>query len=115
EQMRWCVTHRERIPSLIWRPMQTLSAVARPLVLLLSVSTETILRALRVRQVKTPAVTVEEIKVLVEQGAEEGVFEATEQELVTNVLNLDQRHVGSVLTPRSTVAYLDVRDSVETN
>jgi len=43
------------------------------------------------------------------------VFEPTEQELVTNVLNLDQRDVGSVLTPRSTVVYLDVRDSVETN
>ncbi len=95
--------------------MQVLSTAARPLVLLLSVSTETIFRVLRVRQVKTPAVTVEEIKVLVEQGAEEGVFEPTEQELVTNVLNLDQRHVGSVLTPRSTVDYLDVRDSVETN
>ena len=112
---RLALTQPERIASLIARPMQTLSAVARPLVLLLTVSTETILRLLRVRQVKTPAVTVEEIKVLLEQGAEEGVFEPTEQELVTNVLNLDQRHVGSVLTPRSTVVYLDVRDAVETN
>lgn len=112
---RLALTHPERIASIIARPMQVLSTAARPLVLLLSVSTETILRVLRVRQVKTPAVTVEEIKVLVEQGAEEGVFEPTEQELVTNVLNLDQRHVGSVLTPRSTVDYLDVRDSVETN
>jgi putative hemolysin len=112
---RLALTHPERIASIIARPMQVLSTAARPLVLLLSVSTETILRVLRVRQVKTPAVTVEEIKVLVEQGAEEGVFEPTEQELVTNVLNLDQRQVGSVLTPRSTVDYLDVRDSVETN
>jgi len=95
--------------------MQILATAGRPLVLLLSVSTEAILRLLRVRQVKQPAVTVEEIKVLVEQGAEEGVFEPTEQELVTNVLNLDQRHVGSVLTPRSDVVYLDVRDSLETN
>ena len=112
---RLALTHPERIAGIIARPMQILSTVAQPLVLLLSVSTETILRVLRVRPVKTPAVTVEEIKVLVEQGAEEGVFEPTEQELVTNVLNLDQRQVGSVLTPRSTVAYLDVRDSVETN
>jgi putative hemolysin len=82
-------------------------------VFLLSLSTDTILRILGVRQVKQPAVTVEEIKVLLEQGAEEGVFEATEHEIVTNVLNLDQRHVGSVLTPRSDVVYLDVRDSVE--
>ena len=112
---RLALTHPETIASLIARPMQILSAAGRPLVLLLSVSTETILRLFRVRQVKPPAVTVEEIKVLVEQGAEEGVFEPTEQELVTNVLNLDQRHVGSVITPRSDVVYLDVRDSIETN
>jgi putative hemolysin len=68
---RLALTHPERIASIIARPMQVLSTAARPLVLLLSVSTETILRMLRVRQVKTPAVTVEEIKVLVEQGAED--------------------------------------------
>ena len=112
---RLALTHPELIASIIARPMQILATAGRPLVLLLSVSTEAILRLLRVRQVKQPAVTVEEIKVLVEQGAEEGVFEPTEQELVTNVLNLDQRHVGSVLTPRSDVVYLDVRDSLETN
>ena len=66
-------------------------------------------------QVKQPAVTVEEIKVLFEQGAEEGVFEPSEHEMMTNVLNLDQRHVGSGLTPRSNVVFLDVRDSLETN
>ena len=112
---RLALTHPELIASIIARPMQVLSTAARPLVLLLTVSTETILRLFRVRQVTSPAVTVEEIKVLFQQGAEEGVFEPTEHELVTNVLNLDQRHVGSVLTPRSNVVYLDVRDSIETN
>ena len=112
---RLALTHPELIASFIARPMQILSTAARPLVLLLTVSTDALLRLFRVRQVKSPAVTVEEIKVLLEQGAEEGVFEPTEHELVTNVLNLDQRHVGSVLTPRSDVVYLDVRDSLETN
>lgn len=112
---RLALTHPERIASIIARPMQILSAAARPLVLLLTVSTEGILRLFRVRQVTSPAITVEEIKVLLEQGTEEGVFEKTEHELVTNVLDLDQRHVGSVLTPRSDIVYLDVRDSAETN
>jgi putative hemolysin len=110
---RLALTHPEKIASVIARPMQILAAAGRPLVFLLSVSTDTILRLLGVRQVKQPAVTVEEIKVLLEQGAEEGVFEATEHEIVTNVLNLDERHVGSVLTPRSDVVYLDIRDPVE--
>jgi putative hemolysin len=110
---RLALTHPETIASLIARPMEILATIGRPIVYFLSVSTDTILRLAGVRQVKLPAVTVEEIKVLLEQGTEEGVFEATEHELVTNVLDLDQRHVGSVLTPRSDVAYLDVRHSIE--
>jgi len=112
---RLALTHPELIASIIARPMQILSTGGRPLVLLLSVSTEAILRLLRVRQVKQPAVTIEEIKVLFEQGAEEGVFEPSEHEMMTNVLNLDERHVGSVLTPRSDIVYLDVRDPIEVN
>src|SRR5688572_10744219 len=104
---RLALTHPEAIAVLIARPMQVLATMTRPLVFFLSVSTDTILRLLRVRQTKLPAVTVEEIKVLLAQGAEEGVFEPTEHELVTNVLNLDDRHVASVITPRSDIVYLD--------
>ena len=112
---RLALTRPELVASVIARPMQVLATAARPLVLLLSVSTDAILQLFRVPQVKQPAVTVEEIKVLFEQGAEEGVFEPSEHEMMTNVLNLDQRHVGSVLTPRSDIVYLDVRDSIEAN
>lgn len=81
----------------------------------LSVSTDTILRLFGVRQVKQPAVTLEEIRVLLEQGADEGAFEGAEHEMVANVLNLDDRHVGTVLTPRSDGVFLDVRDAVDTH
>jgi putative hemolysin len=111
---RLALAHPEAIASIIARPMQILAAIGRPVVLLLSASTDAVLRLFRVRQVKPPAVTVEEIKVLLEQGAQEGVFEASEQELVTNVLNLDERHIGAVLTPRSNIVSLDVRDSPDT-
>jgi magnesium and cobalt exporter, CNNM family len=111
---RLALTHPEVIASLIARPMKMLASIGRPLIALLSLSTDAILRLLGVRQVNAPAVTLEEIKVLLEQGAEEGVFEPTEHELVTNVLDLDERHVGAVLTPRSDIVYLDVRDTVET-
>jgi putative hemolysin len=95
--------------------MQLLATVGRPIVTLLSVTTDAILRLFGARQVKQPAVTLEEIRVLLEQGADEGVFEAAEHEMVTNVLNLDDRHVSAVLTPRSDVVFLDVRDPLELN
>jgi putative hemolysin len=112
---RLALIHPEAIASIIARPMQIVAAAGRPLVYLLSASTDVILKLFRVRQVRQPAVTVEEIRVLLEQGTQEGVFEKAEHELVTNVLDLDERHVGSVLTPRSEVVYIDVRDSIDTN
>jgi putative hemolysin len=95
--------------------MQALAIAARPVVLLLSFSTDTVVRVLRVPRVKEPAVTVEEFKVLIEQGAEEGVLEKTEQELVGNVLRLDERRVSGIMTSRSDVFYLDIRESFDRN
>jgi putative hemolysin len=110
---RLAMTQPEVIASLIARPMDILARVGRPLVRLLSVSTDGILRLFGVRRQKQSGVTVDEIRVMLEQGAEEGVFERSEHEMVTNVLNLDDRHVGGALTPRSDVVFLDVREPPE--
>lgn len=112
---RLALTHPERLAALIAAPMQFLARIGRPIVHVLSVSTDAIFRLTRMHLVKRPTVTPEEIEILLAQGAEEGVFERTEHELVTNILNLDERHVGAVLTPRSEVVYLDVRDSPTEN
>jgi putative hemolysin len=109
------LTQPERIASLVAGPMTTLATIGRPIVFVLSKSTEGLLTLLRVSKVKQPAISMEEIKVLMEQGAAEGVFERTEQELVSNVLNLDERYVGAVLTPRSDVVFLDAALSFEQN
>jgi putative hemolysin len=112
---RLALTQPERFASIIARPMEVLARIGRPIVYVLSVSTDTILRLFGVRQVKQAGVTVDEIRVMLQQGAAEGVFEESEHEMVTNVLNLDERHVGAVLTPRSEVIFLDVRDSMSVN
>lgn len=112
---RLALTRPEAIASLIARPMDLLAKAVRPLVSLLSLSTDTVLRLFGVRQTKQPGVTVEEVRVMLEQGAEEGVFAETEHELVTNVLNLDERLVKSIHTPRADVVYLDLRDDRQRN
>ena len=112
---RLALTQPERIASLIARPMRALATAGRPLVVLLSASTDAILRLCGARPVKQPAITVEEIKVLLQQGTEEGTFEPVEHEMVTNVLNLDDRHVAAVLTPRSDVVFLDLQDPPDVN
>jgi putative hemolysin len=112
---RLALTRPERIASLIARPMQVLSTIGHPVIALLSISTDTVLRLMRVRKVKEPVVSLDEFKVLVEQATAQGVFEKTEQELVTNILDLDERNVGEILTPRSDIVFLDVRAGAEQN
>ena len=112
---RLALTRPESIASAIARPMQWVAIAARPAVHLLSASTNTALRIMGVRHIKPPAVTLEEFKVLIQQGTEDGVFEKTEQEMVTNVLNLDERTVAEILTPRSDIVFLDARQSFEQN
>ena len=102
------LTSPERIASLVAGPMSILSAVGRPLVHLLSASTDLVLSLLRVSRAPQPSTSDEEIKLLMAQGAQEGVFEATEQAIVSNVLHLDDRYVGAILTPRADVTFLDV-------
>jgi putative hemolysin len=112
---RLALTSPERIAGAIARPMQVLSTVVHPVVIVLSASTDAVLRAVGVTKVKEPMVSLDEFKVLVEQATAQGVFEKTEQELVTNVLNLDERSAGEILTPRSDVVFLNIRDSLERN
>lgn len=110
---RLALTHAERIATLIARPMQVLATVGRPVVHLLSASTDGVVRLLGVRASAQPTVSIDEIKILLEQSRAQGVLERSEQEMATNVLNLDDRLVNAVLTPRSDVVFLDVRDSTE--
>jgi putative hemolysin len=106
----------EKISIAIAKPMQFLSAVASPIVHLLSTSTETIVRLLGVEQATSePLVTEEEIKVLVRQGAEAGMFEVAEQDMVERVFRLGDQMVGGLMSPRLDIVWLDLSDSTEVN
>jgi putative hemolysin len=105
----------EPIARLVARPMQFLALVARPFVVLLSVSTHTLLRLLGIRQTGPSGVTEEEIHAMLEEGSETGVIEQHQHEMVRNVFRLDDRQLGSLMIPRADVVYLDIRRPTEEN
>jgi len=76
---RFALNHPERIATVIARPMKLLSKMVSPIVSVLSVSTSAVLTLLRMKHPTEPPVTEDEIKVLIEQGTQAGVFEKTEQ------------------------------------
>lgn len=93
--------------------MQLLSKLASPLIAFLSVSTEAVLRLLRVRPSTEPPVTEEEIEQLLEQGKQAGIFEETEHDLVERVFRLRDRRVNALMTPRIDIVWIDVADRVD--
>lgn len=105
---RLALTRPETIASLIARPMHVVETAVRPLVSVLSWSTDGVLRLFGVRQVKQQGVTADEVRVMLRQGAEEGVFGPSEPEFVANVMNLDERPVKQIQTSRADIAFIDV-------
>ncbi len=105
--------YAEAIASAIALPMRWLSRFAGPIVKLLDVSSDLILRVFGLRKPKDEPVTPEELKVLIQEGASAGIFDQTEQEIVTNVFRLAERRASAIMTPRTDIAFLDITDSQE--
>lgn len=105
----------ELIARLVARPMNMLSLVTRPLVALLSISTELILKLLRAKKVDEGDIIEEEIHSLMQQGTESGVLEESEHVMVKNVLRLDDQRVGNMMTLRKELYYIDINDGIEEN
>ncbi|MGC2047804.1 MAG: hemolysin family protein [Gallionella sp.] len=98
----------EKTASLIALPMNILARATRPVVWLLSASSGFLLRMTGAVRKKEPPVTDEEIKILMGQGAEAGVFHVSEQAIVSNVLRLDEQRIGAIMTHRNDIYALDL-------
>ena len=98
----------ETIAALIATPMNVLARMTRPLVWLLSSSSSLLLQLVGARHRGDPPVTDDEINVLMEQGAEAGVFHESEQVIVSNVLRLDEQRIGAIMTHRNDIYVLDL-------
>jgi len=112
---RLALVSPEAVASAIALPMQLLARLTHPIVKALTVTTEGALRLLGLKPSSEPPVTEEEIKVLMEQGAEAGVFEKHEQLIVSRVFRLGELRVAAVMTPRTDVVYLDLEEPVRAN
>ncbi|MBP2229523.1 putative hemolysin [Azospirillum agricola] len=98
----------ERIASLIAQPMRLLSRVAAPFVWLLGASTDLLLRLLGLQGEREETVTEEEIRSMISEGTQAGVFAPAEKEMIDGVLRLADRTVRSIMVPRPDVVWLDL-------
>ena len=103
----------EGIACAVAAPMRALARFSAPVVHLLGGSTEALLRLLGVAGNGEPDLTEDEIKALIRQGAEAGVFEEAEHSMVQRVFRLGDRPIRAFMTPRTEITWLDAEASPE--
>ena len=105
----------ERIASIIALPMKWLSKLFSPIVSFLTLSTDVVTRLIGLRASEEPPVTEKEITVMIEQGTLAGVFEPAEHTMVKRVFRLGDRTVGSLMTLRLDIVWVDLDDPLDMN
>jgi magnesium and cobalt exporter, CNNM family len=100
----------EVIAARVAGPLAFLARLTAPAVWLLGASSARVLRLLRVPRVAPPAMTEEELKALLAEGAQAGVLEAEERQMIERVLRLADKRVRAIMTPRTELAWLDRAD-----
>lgn len=106
------MTYPEGIARTLAAPMNIISKIMAPFVWLLSVTSEMILKLLRIKSAGD-IVTEEEIKALVQESSDSGEIQEIEQEIVERVFSLGDRRIGSMMTHKSDLTMFNVDATAE--
>ncbi|WP_230199714.1 hemolysin family protein [Bacillus andreraoultii] len=109
------MSNPEKVSLIVAKPMYYFAKVGKPIIWLLSKSTELVLKILGVKTTNQPDVTEEEITQLIEQGVYSGVVEEIEQDMVEQIFYLGDKRLGDILTPRTQIVWLDIEKPFEEN
>ena len=110
---RIATNNPEKIAMTMCGPIRVLSKIFLPVVRILSFSTDLGLKIIGVKEVEESAVSEDEIKVMIEQGKQDGVFEENEQDIVESVFRLSDQTVDALMTPRTELDWIDLEAPVE--
>lgn len=109
------LSNPEGISKAVAGPMGILSKITAPFVWLLSVSGNLLIRVLGIKPASSQAVTEEEIKAMVQEGAHAGVIREIEHDIVERVFHIGDRKAVTLMTPRQEITWLNIHDSIEEN
>lgn len=93
---------------IVARPIRWLMIVTYPFVISFNVIAKILARG------KTQdRITENDIRIALEEGAQAGVIEEAEQDMVENIFRLGDRKVGMLMRPRVDIQWLDINESTE--
>lgn len=111
---RIALQNPERVARFACGTIQAVSKLFRPLVWLLTVSTNAVLRLFRVNpDASSDEVTEEEIRLMVDLGSENGAIEQDERAMIENIFEFNNTTAADVMVHRMDVVALHVDDGPE--
>ncbi|MBV8592557.1 MAG: HlyC/CorC family transporter [Acetobacteraceae bacterium] len=100
----------EQIAARVARPIAGLARITGPIVWVLSQSSRLALKIFGFTRAPPTTVTEEELKSLLAEGAQAGVLETEERDMIERVLRLADKPVRAIMTPRTELAWIDRTD-----
>jgi len=100
----------ERISAFVAPGLHRLARVGAPIVWVLGKSSWLVLRLFGLHRDVRQAVTEEELKAVLAEGAQEGVFETEERQMIERLLRLADKPVRAIMTPRTELTWIDRTD-----
>ena len=111
---RVAMQNPEKYARKVYRVLQVCSTLFKPVVWLLSASTNGILRLIGIDPNAEPEeVTEEEIRMMVDMGGESGAIEENEKEMIENIFEFNNHSAEDVMTHRTDVSSIWVGESSE--
>jgi CBS domain containing-hemolysin-like protein len=101
----------ERVAIRVVGPMRLFLALFRPVVWFFSRLTDGLFKLFGLPERRDDAITSGDIRAMAEAGAQAGVLDASEHQVIENVFELDTRTVTSAMTSRERIVYFLLDDS----
>ncbi|HBB28505.1 MAG TPA: HlyC/CorC family transporter [Clostridiales bacterium] len=106
---RLAMQNYEKISFRVARLLSIIYKIEKPLVALLSASTNGILRLLGIDpNQRQEEVTEEEIRMMIDVGNESGTIEQSEKDMIHNIFDFDDRIVNEIMTHRTEITAIDI-------
>lgn len=103
----------EKVAGIIISPMNFLTKLTYPFVVILSKSTLFLMKVFRIKKNEDSIITEDEIKQIINESTEDGEIQEVEQDIVERVFSLGDRDISSLMTHRIDFEWFDVDDGYE--
>ena len=103
----------DRIALSVSGPITIFAKIVSPLGAVLVALTKLISKPFGIDPTRTPELSAAEIRLIVEQGSQQGVLEAEEEQMISAVMSLSDSKLHEVMVPRIDIAAIDQEASFD--